>query len=159
MNKIMNKCDEPLIHPDTLSCKFEGEPNYEDFVSRHEFINSTGIYVTPMHFYNICRKFKESSETAAEFVENYEEKYADLPVEKINLQGTFKYELTDACISGIDRNSEDVYPNIWEIVDALGCAYYAQRKALDEKNEMINELISEMRQKQLAAMPSSGIKA
>lgn len=155
----MEKYDEPLIHPDTLSCKFEGEPNYEDFVGRHEFINSTGIYVTPMHFYNIYLKFKESGATAAEFVENYEEKYADLPVEKINLQGTFKYEITDVCISGIDWNSEDVYPNIWEIVDNLGCAYYALRKTLDEKNEMINELISEMRQKQLAAMPSSGIKA
>ena len=130
----MNKYEEPLIHPDTLSCKYDVEPNYEDFVSRHEFINSTGIYVTPMHFYNIYRKFKESGATAAEFVENYEEKYADLPVEKINLQGTFKYEMTDVCISGIDRNSVDVYPNIWEIVDALGSAYYAQRKALDEKN-------------------------
>ena len=155
----MNKYDEPLIHPDTFSCKFEEEPNYEDFVSRHEFINTTGIYVTPMHFYNIYRKFKESGATAAEFVENYEEKYADLPTEKINLQGTFKYEMTDVCISGIDRNSVDVYPNIWEIVDALGSAYYAQRKTLDEKNKMINELISEVRQKQLASMPSSGIKA
>lgn len=155
----MEKYTEPLIHLDTLSCKFEEEPKYEDFVSRHDFINSTGIYVTPMHFYNIYRKFKESSTTAVEFVENYEEKYADLPVEKINLQGTFKYEMTDVCISGIDRNSVDVYPNIYEIVDALGCAHYAQRKALDEKNKMINELISEVRQKQLAAMTSSGIKA
>ena len=155
----MNKYEEPLIHPDTLSCKYDVEPNYEDFVSRHEFINSTGIYVTPMHFYNIYLKFKESSTTAAEFVESYESKYADLPVEKINLHGTFKYELTDVCISGIDRNSVDVYPNIWEIVDALGSAYYALRTILDEKNEMINELISEVRQKQLAAMPSSGIKA
>ena len=155
----MNKYVEPFIHPDTLSCKFEEEPHYEGFVSRHEFINSTGIYVTPMHFYNIYLKFKESGAAAAEFVENYEEKYADLPTEKINLQGTFKYEMTDVCISGIDRNSEDVYPNIWEIVDALGCAYYAQRKALDEKNKMINELISEVRKKQLASMPSSGIKA
>lgn len=158
----MEKYDEPLIHPDTLSCKFEGELNYENFVSRHEFINSTRIYVTPMHFYNIYLKFKESGAAAAEFVENYEEKYADLPVEKINLQGTFKYEMTDVCISGIDRNSVDVYPNIWEIVDALGCAYYAQRKALDEKNEMISgmrEMISEMQRKYLASMPSSGIKA
>ena len=155
----MNKYEEPFIHPDTLSCKFEGEPSYEDFVSRHEFINQTGIYVTPMHFYNIYRKFKESGTTAVEFVNKYEEKYADLPVEKINLQGTFKYEMTDVCISGIDRNSVDVYPNIWEIVDALGSAYYALRTILDEKNEMINELISEVRKKQLAATPSSGIKA
>lgn len=158
----MEKYDEPFIHPDTLSCKFEEEPHYEGFVSRHEFINTTGIYVTPMHFYNIYRNFKESDATADEFVENYEEKYADLPVEKINLQGTFKYEMTDVCISGIDRNSEDVYPNIWEIVDALGTAYYAQRKALDEKNEMISEMremVSEMQRKYLAAMPSLGIKA
>lgn len=155
----MQKYEEPLIHPDTLSCKFEGELNYEDFVSRHEFINSTGIYVTPMHFYNIYRKFKESGATAAEFVEHYEEEYADLPVEKINLQGTFKYEMTDVCISGIDRNSVDVYPNIYEIVDALGSAYYALRTILDEKNKLINELISEVRKKQLTAMPSSGIKA
>lgn len=148
----MNKYEEPLIHPDTLSCKFEGELNYEDFVSRHEFINSTGIYVTPMHFYNIYRKFKESGATAAEFVENYEEKYADLPVEKINLQGTFKYEMTDVCISGIDRNSEDVYPNIWEIVDTLAVEFYELRilKECDEK------IIADLKEHLLKTRPSNG---
>ena len=49
----MNKYAEPLIHPDTISCKID-ETDYSEegfgFVSRHEFINQTGIYVTPAYF-------------------------------------------------------------------------------------------------------------
>lgn len=126
----MNKYEEPLIHPDTISCQID-ETDYSEegfgFVSRHEFINQTGIYVTPAYFGKINNQFQKSGVSVAEFLENYEDKYAAFPVEKIKMEGTFKYLPDDTLLSGANINSEDVCPNIWELMDNLSTYCYGMK--------------------------------
>lgn len=140
----MNKYEEPLIHPDTLSCQID-ETDYseEGFVSRHEFTNRTGIYVTPAYFRKVNDQFQKSGVTVAEFLKQYENKYAAFPVEKIRMEGMFKYLPDDTLLSGANVNSEDVYPNIWEIIDNLGCALYALSENIGRKERERSKRVSE----------------
>ena len=65
----------PLIGEYDASFKAEeNEPVFKDFVSRRDFINRTGVYVSPAYFGIIHDKFMESGVSAEEFVTNYEEK-------------------------------------------------------------------------------------
>lgn len=66
---------EPLIHP--VAKDAWKEPVYEDFVSREEFINRTGIFVTSGHFsyiYNMeWKKAEEVGFSIDDFINNYED--------------------------------------------------------------------------------------
>ena len=105
-----------LIH----QTEHDREPKYEDFISRVDFINQTGIFVTHGYFESIYDDFKDSGISVDEFVENYEEKYSTC-VQETELKGTFKYETTDddfsyLCVYDSDPTYE---PNIWEVVNNL----------------------------------------
>lgn len=114
MNETIEK---NLIHPITDSTY--KEPVYKDFVSREEFINRTGIFVSPNYFdYIYDIEYKESGVSADEFIRDYEEKYSTC-IQEIPLQGVFKYEVMDEEISCAGEYDDCYEPNIWEIINSL----------------------------------------
>lgn len=139
-----------LIHTvdKDFSCK---EPVYDDFVSREDFINRTGIFVTPEYFgYIYDVKYKEANVSADEFVNDYEEKYSDCIVE-VPLEGTFKYEVMDEDLSCIGLYEDDYDPNVWEIINSLAMSYTMEhqskwdfiekyKSALEDKLKTLNEI-------------------
>ena len=50
------------------------ELEYKDFISRKEFINSTGIYVSALFFESVYHDYKESGLSVDDFVNTYETK-------------------------------------------------------------------------------------
>lgn len=117
-----------LIHPIDETSDYK-ETVHEDFVSRVEFINRTGIFITPEHFeYLYDMKFKKANVPADEFINNYEEKYADC-IEEIPLNGTFKYELMNEDLSCMGLYESDHDPNIWEIINSLAISYNIENQS------------------------------
>lgn len=104
---------------------------HKNFVFRQEFINRTGIYVTPVYFEIIYKRFVDSGISTDEFIDNYEEKYSSC-IEETPLSGTFKYEVEDTDISGMDNIEEDQTMSIWEIIDSIIIAYYEKRNYAEE---------------------------
>ena len=104
------------------------EPVHEDFVPREEFINRTGIFVTPEYYeYLYDMEFKKANVSADEFVNNYVEKYSNC-IEEVPLDGTFRYEVMDEDLGGMCFY-EDIYPNIWEIINSLAMSYSMERQS------------------------------
>lgn len=124
MNSNMEKT---LIHSiDKTAYK---EPIHEDFVSREEFINRTGIFVTPGYFeYIYDMEFKEKNVSVDEFVEHYEEKYSTC-IQEVPLRGTFKYEVMDEDLSCMGLYDDVYEPNIWEIVNSLAISYEMEHQS------------------------------
>lgn len=134
---IQIKDNTPIHHTATTR-----EPIYEDFISRVDFINQTGIFVTPGYFETIYDDFKDSGVVVVEFVGNYEEKYSTR-VQETELKGTFKYEATDEGVSCL--YNEDLYePNIWEIVNNLAVEHDHQWRSKDEIVEKYQKIIQEL---------------
>lgn len=143
-----------LIHPvdKEFDCK---EPIHEDFVSRAEFINRTGIFMTPEHFeYIYDMKFKKASVPADEFVDNYEKRYADC-IEEVPLSGIFKYEVMDEDLNGMGLYDDCYDPNIWEIINLLAMLYNMETRskwefvekyktALEDNLKTLNEFKAEL---------------
>ncbi len=139
-----------LIRPYEEGYKTD-EPIHNDFISRQEFINRTGIFVSPMYFDKIYDDFKESKVSVDKFVWDYEKKYSTC-IQEVPLLGIFKCEVQDdevSCIGIYDSIHES---NIWEIVDSLATAYYHKwlqadnlaeryRKIIEEQQKHINKLI------------------
>lgn len=128
---------ELLIHPITEEYAWK-EPVPEDFVSREEFINRTGIFVTPQYFDYIYEiQFKESNLSVDEFIETYEkENIGD--VMECKMQGTFKYCATDDLVSCMFLYDCIYEPNFWEIANCLARNYEEQYRHLWGQ---INELM------------------
>ena len=137
-----------LIHP-VENEKSWKEPVYDDFVSREEFINRTGIFVTPQYFRYIydsewTDKAKKSGTTVDEFIDNYEDEHMGEVVET-PLQGTFKYLVMDDCVScGGDYEDLHYEPNIWEIANSLAreSSYWkdSKRKAIETYQNALDDL-------------------
>lgn len=119
------------------------EPTYTDFVSRPEFINRTGIFVSPSYYGMIYKAFKESGVAVDEFVRDYEEKYSTCLI-KVPLSGTLKYEVQDDDVSCIGVHTDMHDPNIWEILDSLSMAQYEAWKSKDEITEKLFALNKEL---------------
>lgn len=126
--------EKTLIHPiDKAAYK---DIIHEDFVSREEFINQTGIFVSPEYFeYIYDMEFKKSGVSAEEFVQNYEEKFSTC-VQEIPLHGTFKYEVMDEDVNCVGEYDECYEPNIWEIVNTLARNSKAQ---FDKRYDLIEQ--------------------
>lgn len=114
---------------------------FEDFISREEFIKRTGIFVSPDYFtyiHNVL--FKKSGVSIDEFIRNYEKKYS-VCVQKVELHGTFKYEIMDDGISLIGQYEDCHEPNIWEIINTLvrniKIEYEDKHKIAEKYNEML----------------------
>ena len=137
--KTIQSKDNTLIHPvETIR-----EPVYEDFISRVDFINQTGIFVTPSYFECIYDDFKESGVSVDEFVGNYEEKYST-DIQEIELKGTFKYETTDDTVSCLCLYDPLYDPNIWEVVNNLAVEHDYQWRSKDEIVEKYQKIIKEL---------------
>ena len=120
--------NEPLIHPIVNEDAWK-EKTYDDFVSREEFINRTGIFITPSYFsyiYNVeWKAAKESGVTIDAFVDDYEENNSG-EITEIPLHGTFKYLTSDDYVNCFsDYNFDDGFfcsryePNVWEVINSL----------------------------------------
>lgn len=100
---------------------------YEDFVSREDFINRTGIFVTPEYFDYIYDNFREAGVSADEFIDNYESKYATC-IEEAEIHGKFKYEIDDCDITAIGSYDDDMYElTIWDLMNNLAKRYENER--------------------------------
>lgn len=143
MNEVI---DKDLIHPITRGTY--KEPVYKDFVSREEFINQTGIFVSPDYFgYIYDIEYKKAGVSAEEFVRDYEEKYSTF-VQEVPLQGVFKYEIMDDELKCAGEYDECYEPNIWEIVNTLarsGKAEFEKRYDVVEKyNSVLDKIFDEL---------------
>lgn len=129
----------PLIHPITSKHAWK-EKVYDDFVSREEFINRTGIFVTPQYFSYIYdmewKEAKESGKSLDDFVDNYEDCELNGGIAEIPLHGTFKYVISDDNLSCLGDYEDDYDPNIWEIVNCLARCH---EQEYDSKWEMIEK--------------------
>lgn len=143
---------ELLIHSYDKALKTD-ESVYEDFISRQEFINRTGIFVTPIYFDMVYDQFKEANVSVDEFVDNYEEKYSTC-VQSLPLNGIFKYEVQDDEVSCIGVHDSIHEPNIWEIVDSLAMAYYHKWLYADDLAERYRKIIEEQ-QKEIEELKKS----
>lgn len=134
-----NNIEKSLIHPiDKTAYK---EIIHQDFVSREEFINQTGIFVSPEYFdYIYDIEYKESGVNADEFIRDYEEKYATC-IQEIPLQGTFKYEVMDEEVNCVCDYDEYHDPNIWEIVNTLAKNSKAEFEKKYEVIEKYNNML------------------
>lgn len=130
-----------LIHPYNKAVKTD-EPVHEDFITRQEFINRTGIFVTPGYFDMVYDDFKEANISVEEFVDNYEEEYSTC-IQYVPLNGIFKYEIQDDEVSCIGIHNSIHEPNIWEIVDSLAMAYHHKWLQADNQAEQYREIIEE----------------
>ena len=137
MNEAIEK---DLIHPITRGTY--KEPVYKDFVSREEFINQTGIFVSPDYFgYIYDIEYKKAGVSAEEFMRDYEEKYSTC-IQEMLLQGVFKYEVMDDELNCAGEYDECYEPNIWEIINTLtrsGKAEFEKRYDVAEKYKSIFE--------------------
>ena len=116
-----------FIHPIQKKYGWK-ETVHDDFVSREEFINRTGVFVTPEHFeYIYDMEFKEKNVSADEFVDHYEEKYSTC-IQEVPLNGIFKYEVMDEDLSCMGLYDDIYEPNIWEIANSLAVSYAMERQ-------------------------------
>lgn len=134
---------------------------YEDFISRRDFINQTGIYITPDYFSMIYDSFKESGVSVAEFVENYEEKYVCSCIVEEELKGTLKYEVMDDYISCMYDYDSLHEPNTWEIIDCLAreLAHERQKKEdIIERYKHVIENIMETNKKLVEMLKPENVR-
>lgn len=126
MNKNMNN-EQKLINP--MNEIMKREPEYEDFVTREEFINRTGIMVSPTYFSSIVYgDFKESGLSVDEFISTYEEDFYGEIVE-LPLSGTLKYNISDDLISLVGLLEDELSePNIYEIINGLLLFEYGEHE-------------------------------
>ena len=131
-----------LIH--TVTNKYaKKEPVHKDFVSRYEFINRTGVFVTPEYFeYIYDMEFQKANVSADEFVDHYEEKYSNC-IQELPLSGMFKYEIMDEDLSCMGLYDDCFEPNFWEIVNSLAVAYETERQLRWENIESYKSVLQE----------------
>lgn len=111
------------------------EQIYDDFVSREQFINVTGIFVTPRYFDYIYRREwgreKKSGITLIEFLDNYKINHC---CQIIEVSG-FKFICNDDVL--LTDNPDD---SIYDIVDNLVMGLDRegqQRKQLENKCKIL----------------------
>lgn len=125
-------------------------PEQYQFVSREEFINATGIFVTPDYFERIYERFLNSDLSVEQFIRKYETDSAD-DIRSIPLSGTFKFNICDDDLTSEevwDYENEDVLPNItiWEIMNSLALNHsctQSENVELYYKNRQLAETVSE----------------
>lgn len=131
-----------LIHPVTNKYARK-EPVHDDFVSRYEFINRTGVFVTPEHFeYIYDMEFQKANVSTDEFVDHYEEKYSNC-IQEVPLTGVFKYEVMDEDLSCMGLYDDCFEPNVWEILNSLAVSYETERQLRWESIEKYKNALHE----------------
>ena len=85
------------------------EQVYDDFISRREFINHTGVYVSASYFNIVYDKFKESGLSIDEFVGTFS---SNPMIQEVNLSGTFKYIVDDDTVNGLGTYDDTHEPKV-----------------------------------------------
>ena len=126
-----------LVTPPTGEFAWK-ENTPKDFVSREEFINRTGIFVTPSQFgfiYDV--DFRDSNMTVDEFISKFEEDFSG-EIMEVEMKGTFKYMVMDEAVSCLGEFENELHdPNIWDIVNSLARMY---EQECEVKWNLINKL-------------------
>lgn len=127
--------------------KYEKNGNgVHNFVTREEFMECTGIFITPDYFHNVCNEWQDEASKAGmtmdDFIDNYEENHIGL-VEDISLTGTFKYFVMDDSVSSVN-NEEISVPTIWDIVNSLVCDLSFEHDSKRKISSNILEIIDDM---------------
>lgn len=161
-----------LIRPITSEYAWKEQP-YDDFVSREEFINRTGIFVTPSQFSYIhdvdWEDAKESGTSVDDFIDYYEKNCGE--VMEVPLHGSFKYIISDDYLSCIGEYNEDdgcgaCYlssvdgPNIWEIINCLVRSHEQEHESkcntIEEYKAVLNDAMQTLQKLQMMVAEPSG---
>lgn len=155
MNREQRKQEENVtLIREKLSKYAWKEQIYEDFITREEFINRTGIFVTHIQFQCIhtqWEKAKELNITLDDFIANYEKNSNE--VVEVPLKGTFKYLLMDGELNCMEEYEDEDEPNIWEIINCLArsCAqeYESKREAIESYKAVLKEAVNTLEKYQM----------
>lgn len=99
------------------------EKNTSDFMSRRDFVNAVGIYVTPEYFRTIYKEWKDSGATPEQFAANFTKNHSG-EINEVPLTGAFRYMMQDLAISGVDLGITERIPSFLESMDLLAQALY-----------------------------------
>lgn len=99
------------------------EKNTSDFLSRRDFVNAAGIYVTPEYFRTVYKEWKDSGTTPEQFAANYKKNHLG-EINEVPLTGSFRYMMQDLAVSGADLGITERIPSFLESVDILAQALY-----------------------------------
>lgn len=93
------------------------EKEYKGFVTRREFINRTGVFVSAVHFEIIYENFKESGVSSDEFVRDYIDTYSTCIIsDKNNL---VHFEINDDEVSAVGCYANPVESDELNVLDLL----------------------------------------
>lgn len=155
----------PLIHPITGEFAWK-EQAYDDFVSREEFINRTGIFVTPHYFSCIIyglewEEAKKAGKSLDEFIDDYEDGEFNGGVAEIPLHGTFKYIVSDDYLSCTGEFKDETYePNVWEVINCLARSHEQESeskwKAIEEYKAVLNDAMQALHKLQMLISEPTG---
>lgn len=93
------------------------EKKYEGFVTRREFINRTGVFVSAVHFENLYEEFNKLSVSAEEFVRDYIDKYSDCIISDRN--NLVHFEINDDEVSAVGCYANSVESDELNVLDLL----------------------------------------
>ena len=135
------------------------EPEFADFVTRREFINRTGVFVSPEYFAYIYEDYKKSGVSLDEFLDHFE-KY-NFEIVEVPMSGTFKYCVSDDNVSGCGMyKGENHEVNVLEALNSAVLSNYHSKKYADnivEKyKEHINKEVNHMQKDILLNAASNG---
>ena len=111
--------------------------------NREDFINRTGIFVTPEYFGMIEDEFIASHKSVDDFLNSYK----NPGVVTMPLTGTFKYVLWDdtlSCIGDYCELDTDYNPNIWELINCLANSHTAVKSRVNELQSIINKVSDDL---------------
>ena len=128
---------------------------HEDFVAREEFIERTGIFVSPQYFEYIYHNYKEAGLEAEEFIKNYERKYCTCIVETEIPRVPIKYEVDDDTLTMIGCYDEAYDLTIWDLLNNATMLYAEQRKREEEIHKMYQQHIYDLKKVILSQEPVS----
>lgn len=172
LEKELGTDDELLIHPIIEENAWK-EKVYDVFVSREEFINRTGIFVSSSHFAYIhdveWKEAKESGITVDKFIDDFEDNNCG-EIMEVPLHGSFKYLVMDDylnCFADYNFDNGCTYsgyePNLWEIINNLAREiaqeHESKYKTIQEYKEILKEAMNLLEKMQLMCDSSSEMQS
>lgn len=123
------------------------EKEYEGFLSRREFINRTGIFVSASYFEIIYQNFKETDIPADEFVRDYVDKYSTCIISDRN--NLVHFEINDDEVNAVGcYENPDVELSVLDLLYNLSESvehYRDEAMELRKRNRQLCNALSVMR--------------
>ena len=159
MKSEMKKNNQELIGTYKMDATYM-EPEFADFVTRREFINRTGVFVSPEYFPYIHEDYKKAGVSLNEFLDHFE-KY-NFEIVEVPMSGTFKYCVSDDNVSGCGIYKEENHEaNVLEALNSAVLSNYHSRKYADnivEKyKEHMDREVNHMQEHVLLSATSNGV--